>query len=164
MTTGHLVDEEILRLRNQPKKTASQAAITWKPFEGNVRKELPIPTFIDGYNHYMGQVDVANQLRASYTVHFNRNLKEFFPGMFWLIDLVNTNIWKIFQSLNMSYLTFTTGNRDPRSHRHFLEILVDLLFLCTDEGYPERVPKPPPHLPFEYPRLSRGRRGQGRKC
>jgi hypothetical protein len=154
MTTGHLVDEEILRLRKQPKKTASQAAITWKPFEGNVRKELPIPTFIDGYNHYMGQVDVANQLRASYTVHFNRNLKEFFPGMFWLIDLVNTNIWKIFQSLNMSYLTFTTGNRDPRSHRHFLEILVDLLFLCTDEGYPERVPKPPPHLPFEYPRYS----------
>jgi hypothetical protein len=100
----------------------------------------------------MGQVDVANQLRASYTVHFQRNLKEFFPGMFWLIDLVCTNTWKIFQSLNSNFLNFTTGNKDPRSHRHFLEILVDLIFQCTDEQYPERVPQPPTYSPFNYPR------------
>jgi|SRR5271154_5543860 len=154
MTTGHAVEEEVLRLRKQPKKTSSQAAITRKPFEGKVRKELPIPAFIDGYNHYMGQVDVANQLRAGYTVHFNRNSKEFFPGIFWLIDMVNTNCWKIFQSLNWSYLVFTSGIQNPRSHRHFLEILVDLIFQCTDTDYPERVPKPPKHLPFEYPRYS----------
>jgi hypothetical protein len=93
MTTGHVVEEEeILRLRRQPLKTSSQAVITRKPFGGKVQTKLLIPTFINGYNHYMGQVDVANQLRASYIVYFNRNLKEFFPGMFWLINMVNTNI------------------------------------------------------------------------
>jgi hypothetical protein len=102
----------------------------------------------------MGQVDVANQLRAPYTVHFNRNSKEFFPGMFWLINMVNTNCWKIFQSLNKSFLTFTTGNRDPRSHRHYLEILVNLMFLCTDTEYPEQIPQPPKHQPFSYPRFT----------
>ena len=100
----------------------------------------------------MGQVDVANQLRASYTAHFQRNYKEFFPGMFWLVNMVNVNIWKIFQSLNESFLTYSTGNRDSRSHRIFLEILVDLLFLYTDKGYPESIPIP--KSLFDYPRYS----------
>jgi hypothetical protein len=91
MTTRYLVEEEILRLRRKSLKTSSQAIITRKPFEGKVRTELSIPAFINNYNHYMGQVDVANQLRAPYIVHFNRNLKEFFPGMFWLINMVNVN-------------------------------------------------------------------------
>jgi hypothetical protein len=46
------------------------------------------------------------------------------------------------------------GNRDPRSHRYYLEILVDLIFQCTDEQYLERIPRPPIYLPFEYPRYS----------
>jgi hypothetical protein len=154
MTTGHLVNAEIIRSRKQPKKTSSQANITRVPFNGNVRANLPIPEFIDRYNANMGQVDVANQLRASYTAHFQRNCKEFFPGMFWLVDMVNVNIWKIFQSLNESFLTYSTGNRDSRSHRKFLEILVDLLFLCTEEQYPEQVPQPLTSNPFDYPRYS----------
>jgi hypothetical protein len=89
--TGHIVEEEVLSLRRQPSKTSSQAVITRKLFKAKVRKELPIPTFINDYNHSMGQVDVANQLRASYTVYFQRNLKEFFPGIFWLINMVNAN-------------------------------------------------------------------------
>jgi hypothetical protein len=60
MTTGHPPEEEILRLRRQPRKTASQAVITRKPFKGKVRAELNIPLFINAYNHEMGQVDVAN--------------------------------------------------------------------------------------------------------
>jgi hypothetical protein len=81
----------------------------------------------------MGQVDVTNQLRAGYTVHFIRNLKEFFPGMFWLLDLVNINIWKLFENINKSVLVYITGTRITRAHRLFLEVLVDLMFLCTDE-------------------------------
>jgi hypothetical protein len=91
MTTRHPPEAEILRLRKQPRKPSSQAPITRKPFEGKVRTELNIPVFINSYNHNMGQVDVTNQLRAGYTSHFRRNTKEFFPGMFWLLDLVNTN-------------------------------------------------------------------------
>jgi hypothetical protein len=153
MTTRHPPEETISRLRKQPRKTASQAIITRVPFEGKVRAELDIPAFIDSYNHEMGQVDVANQLRASYTAHFIRNQKEFFPGMFWLIDMVNTNLWKMFQSLHRSFLVYTSGNRDTRAHRLFFEVLVDLIFLCTDIDWPEKVPIPPEGSPFQYPRF-----------
>ena len=30
------------------------------------KKELPIPTFINNYNHFMGGVDLANQFREAY--------------------------------------------------------------------------------------------------
>ena len=82
ITTGHLVNAETIRSRKQPKKSSSQANITREPFNGNFRANLPIPDFIDRYNANMGQVDVANQLRAPYTAYFRRNCKEFFPGMF----------------------------------------------------------------------------------
>jgi hypothetical protein len=47
----------------------------------------------------MNLVDVVNQLRAIVIVHFFRNEKEFFPGMFWAIDMILTNYWKIYESL-----------------------------------------------------------------
>ena len=82
MTTGHLPTEEITRNRRRPKKTSTNSTIAREVFDGQHRKELEIPFFIDCYNHYMNSVDVANQLRATATVHFSRNEKEFFPGMF----------------------------------------------------------------------------------
>ena len=87
MTTGHRIGPKIFRMRKRPKKTASNAKITREPFGDKPTKILPIPTFIDDYNHYMGGVDQANQLRASFTTHFPRNQKEFFPGAFWAIDI-----------------------------------------------------------------------------
>jgi hypothetical protein len=92
MTTGHAINAETIRLRRQPKKTSSQAAITREPFNGEYRAKLPVPDFIDKYNLNIGQVDVVNQLRAPFTTYFNRNQKKYFLGMFWLINIVNMNI------------------------------------------------------------------------
>ena len=82
MTTGHTPTEEITRHRKRPKKTSTNSTIVREVFNRQPRKELEIPLFIDSYNHYMNSVDVANQLRATATVHFSRNKKEFFPGIF----------------------------------------------------------------------------------
>jgi hypothetical protein len=82
MTTGHIPIEEITRNRKRPKKSSINSIIAREVFDGQYRKELKIPIFIDCYNHYMNSVDMANQLRATATVHFNRNEKEFFPSMF----------------------------------------------------------------------------------
>jgi hypothetical protein len=49
---------------------------------------------------------------------------------------------------------FTSGTEDPRSHRYFLEILVDLMFQCTDEQYPERILQPLETRPFDYLRYN----------
>ena len=71
MTTGHIPIEEITRNRKWPKKTSINSTIAREVFDRQHRKELEIPIFIDCYNHYMNSVDVANQLRATATVHFS---------------------------------------------------------------------------------------------
>ena len=91
MTTGHIPTEEITRNRKRPKKTSTNSIIAREIFNKQYRKKLKIPLFIDSYNHYMNSVDVANQLRATVIVHFSRNEKEFFPGIFWSIDMILTN-------------------------------------------------------------------------
>ena len=139
MTTGHTPTEEITRHRKRPKKTSTNSIIVREVFNGQPRKELEIPLFIDLYNHYMNSVDVANQLRATATVHFSRNEKEFFPGMFWAIDMILTNCWKIYESLYGPFLS-STQKRRPEAYRKFLEALVELLFLCNSEEYAETVP------------------------
>jgi hypothetical protein len=74
--------------------------------------------------------------------------------MFWLLDLVNINIWKLFENINKSVLVYITGTRITRAYRLFLEVLVDLMFLCTDEDWPDTIPEPPKDKPFFYPRFS----------
>jgi hypothetical protein len=112
MTTGHRIEPKTLRLRRRPKKTASNARIAREPFGEDSTKVLPIPTFIDDYNHYMGGIDQSNQLRAAFTTHFPRNQKEFFPGAFWAIDIAVYNSYKLHLAINGSK-TSSTGKRDP---------------------------------------------------
>jgi hypothetical protein len=127
MTIGHRIEPKTFRMRKRPKKTASNAKITREPFGDKPTKILAIPTFIDDYNHYMGGVDQSNQLRASFTTHFFRNQKEFFPGAFWAIDIAVFNSYKLHLTLNGSK-TSSTGKRDPGQHREWVEDLVNLLF------------------------------------
>ena len=87
----------------------------------------------------MNSVDVANQLRATATVHFSRNEKEFFPKIFWSIDMIFTNCWKIYENLYGPFLS-STQKRYLRAYREFLEALVELLFLCNSEIYVEMIP------------------------
>ena len=91
MITGYLFIKEIIRNQKRPKKTFINSFIAKKVFNREYRKKLEISLFIDCYNHHMNSVDMANQLRAIATVYFSRNEKEFFPGIFWFIDMILTN-------------------------------------------------------------------------
>jgi hypothetical protein len=82
MTTGHFIESKTFRLRKKPEKTAFNARITREPFGNNSIKILPIPTFIDDYNHFIGGIDQSNQLRAAFIIYFPRNQKEFFLEAF----------------------------------------------------------------------------------
>ena len=159
MTTGYLPTEEITRDRKRPKKISTNSSIVREVFDGQHCKKLEIPLFIDCYNHHMNSVDVANQLQATATVHFSRNEKEFFPGIFWSIDMILTNYWKIYKSLYGPFLS-STQKRRPGVHREFLEALVELLFLCDSEIYAETVPG----TSFkEYPKYDYSPHKRGRK-
>jgi hypothetical protein len=138
MTIGYIPTEEIIRDRRRSKKSSTNTIIVRKIFDEEHRKKLPIPIFIDFYNHYMNSVNLANQLRATATTHFNRNEKEFFPGMFWSINMILTNFWKIYSKLYVPFLSFT-GFRRLEAYREFLETLIKLLFCCNSEIYAENV-------------------------
>jgi hypothetical protein len=142
MTTGHRIEPKTLRIRKRPKKTASNARITREPFGDKPTKILPIPTFIDDYNHYMGGIDQSNQLRASFTTHFSRNQKEFFPGAFWAIDIAVYNSYKLHLAINGSK-TSSTGKRDPRQYREWVEDLVDLLFQVENDDFGKEIDSKP---------------------
>ena len=142
MTSGISLSEIVERERKRPRKTASNSIVTRKPFRDQPTKILSIPLFIDYYNHYMRGVDQANQLRVAFTTHFRRNLKEFLSGIFWCLDLVVTNSYKLHLAINGSKTT-KTGNRDTNQHRNFIKDLVNLLFYMNSEDFAQKITEKP---------------------
>ena len=57
------------KVRKRPIKTSTNGRIIRQIFGDEPTKELTIPCFIDDYNHYMRDVDLANQFRESYETH-----------------------------------------------------------------------------------------------
>jgi hypothetical protein len=60
ITTGHIPTEKITRNRKRPKKISINSTIAREVFNGQHRKELEIPLFINYYNYYINLVDVVN--------------------------------------------------------------------------------------------------------
>ena len=58
-------DQVVIRHRKQLATTSTLAKTARKAFGLASEKDLPIPKFVDDYNHYMGYVDQADQLRAT---------------------------------------------------------------------------------------------------
>ncbi len=97
----HREQDHVVKTRKRPKKTSTNAAIVWPAFEGNWQKDLPIPTLIDVYNHHMNGVDLANQLRHSFSCQLPQEQRWWRPIAYWLFDICANNayiIWQRFQS------------------------------------------------------------------
>jgi hypothetical protein len=67
--TVHTAKDWRNRVRKRPAKSSTNGTLVQKVFKNQALKTLPIPSFIDDYNHYMGGVDLANQFQKSYKVH-----------------------------------------------------------------------------------------------
>jgi hypothetical protein len=137
-TINHILIKKITRNRKRPKKTFTNFIIIKKIFEGQYRKKLEIFIFIDCYNYYMNSMNVINQLRATIIIHFSRNKKKFFPEMFWAIDMILINCWKIYKSLYNSFISLTE-KKQPTIYKTFLKILIKFLFFCNFENYAKNV-------------------------
>ena len=66
MSTVHTNRKTVETLRRRPAKTSTNARTSRAPFGDLTIKKLPIPDFIDLYNHFMNDVDVTDQLRCYY--------------------------------------------------------------------------------------------------
>lgn len=68
LTTVHPWNKVTHSLRRRPRNTSTNATMARKAFGSCDRASFFISTAIDDYNHHMGEVDIADQRRAS-TVH-----------------------------------------------------------------------------------------------
>lgn len=75
----------IKRLRRRPRIASTNATKVRLVFDDKSRMSLDLPRMVDDYNHHMGGVDIADQLRQYYTTQM-RTLRNWFPLFLWLID------------------------------------------------------------------------------
>ena len=91
------------------------------------RRLLPIPGIIDYYNHYIGAVDIADQLRAKFTTA-QHTKRSWLPLFYWLLDTSIINAYLISEHARKASLG--SGKDKAQScHRAFCEQLVDALLL-----------------------------------
>ena len=124
MTTVDKPGDTIIRKRRRPAKTATNSKTSWAVFGDSVEMDLPIPVFIDRYNHFMNGVDVADQLRSYYNTQ-RRHGKNWLPLWHFLLDTTITNCYKITQCSPKR--PWGEPERHP-SHKAFRLKLVDQLF------------------------------------
>jgi hypothetical protein len=77
----------VVKLRKKPYNNAVARGV----FGTDATKELPIPRAIDWYNSNHNLVDVADQLRASFTVQRLGERRTWRPLAYWLLDTCLTN-------------------------------------------------------------------------
>ena len=89
-------------------------------------RNLPIPMAIDDYNHFIGGVDIANQLRAGFSTQ-QRGVKPWRPLFYWLLDSTIINAFILSEHERKAKLRGKIDNVHS-AHRSFREKLVsDLL-------------------------------------
>jgi hypothetical protein len=95
MTTVHDLDETTQKLRRRPGPKSTNAKNARPAFEGYDKEERPIPTCFDDYNHHMGGVDIADQLRCYYDIQLIC-WRTWWPLFFYAMDTMITNTYIIY--------------------------------------------------------------------
>ena len=97
---------------------------------------LPIPEAINDYNHHMGGVDIADQLRAGFSTQ-QRGVKPWRPLFYWLLDSTIINAFRLSEHQRKAKLS---GKDKVRSaHRAFREALVSKLLQDPLPTAPKQV-------------------------
>lgn len=121
-------ENRIERMRRRPRETSTNAAKVRAVFGNASKKSLPIPIVIDDYNHFMGGVDIADQLRGYYNTQLPVR-RTWMPLFFWLLDTAIINSYLILKKSGVNI-----------SHKEFrLQLVWDLVKAGLEEN--QKQPK-----------------------
>ena len=90
----HSAMNVIDHVQKQSEKFFINAAITQKVFENSSKKKLAIFIFINDYNYNMNDVDIANQMQASYTTH-QIIWHNWLSILYWILNTAIINVFHI---------------------------------------------------------------------
>ena len=133
-TTVHRCTQEkglemVLRTRKRPNNQNTKAKA---PFGASTTKVLPFPVALDDYNHFMGAVDLGDQLETYFEPAF-RLFKHWKALFRWLLMTTITNCWVLWDRKG-------TQNRRKHNHRWFLrEIALRLLKPVKGKEFRKRI-------------------------
>jgi len=139
MTTAYNLTDEVIRARKRPSATSTSAAITQPVFGDLSVKDLPIPTAINAYNHYMGGIDTANRYRADFTTLRPQNYRYWKPLFHWLLDIVLTNSYLLAKASRTPQIG---ESRWHYSYRRFLEALAKALMTYGEAPEHNQILRP----------------------
>jgi uncharacterized short protein YbdD (DUF466 family) len=91
-----------------------------KGFKDFTETELPIPTFINNYNHFIGGVDLTNQFREAYKL-YKTTLCTWWPLFYWLINVVCVNTYQL-------YVLYTTEHNPKTPVLSHLQFRTELYY------------------------------------
>jgi hypothetical protein len=109
-------ENRIERIRRRPRETSTNATKVRAIFGNASKKSLPIPIVIDDYNHFMGGVDIADQLRGYYNTQLSVR-RTWMPLFFWLLDTAIVN----------SYLILKKSGENIEHKEFRLQLVWDLI-------------------------------------
>jgi Transposase IS4 len=100
VSTIHLGDETILKMRRRPKATAGNSGHLSKVWPSGAHTvPITIPRMIDDYNHWMGGVDHADQLISYYRPNL-RCVRTWMPIFLHCLDIIRVNSFIVCKKTN----------------------------------------------------------------
>ncbi len=96
-STIHRVGKTIERLRKKPRLTTTNSSHVKQVWGDKGCTNIKIPTLIDDYNHWMGGVDMSDQLIAYYHPNL-RCFRTWIPMFLQIVSMIRCNSYLIYKS------------------------------------------------------------------
>jgi hypothetical protein len=106
LSTVHDIESQQERLRKRTGKNSTNAKKAREAFGNLQENEMMIPLCIDDYNHNMGGVDIADQMRSYYDTQLT-SFRTWLLMLFWAYDTMVTNAYFIYKDMPQSSNTIT---------------------------------------------------------
>ena len=126
ITTVYNLTDTVIKSHKRPSSTSTSVFIIRSIFEDSACKDLSISTAIEIYNHYMSEIDIANQLWAVFTTLQSQNVCYWKPLFYWLLDIALVNSYLLAKASRSSIIGTSNSCCD---HWWFQENLAKILMM-----------------------------------